>query len=224
MTQSVIQLQRNTSHGWSFGMFLVPLGGGGLLVHSPTWLGDKTFETVDKHGAPKILFAPNHFHHLSLPRFRERYPEARVVASVKARPRLSQQGHKGIETTDEVGDRLPEGMHFLPCEGTKSGETFLSVPDEGGRAWIVCDAFFHVPGPLTGAKGALFRALKTGPGLAVGTTFWLLALKDSKAYLRWLAEKLEAERPTRVLFSHGQPLEGADVPERLLELAKRRLG
>lgn len=225
MTQSVIQLQKSQPSGWSVGMFLVPLGDGRLLVHSPTRLGPKTWETVEKHGQPAVLFAPNHYHHLGLPSYRERYPEARVVAASKARPRLAEQGNREIEAIEDLPeDALPEGFRFLVCEGVKTGETFLSIPGDGGRTWIVCDAFFNVPGPTKGFMGFVLRMLATAPGLAIGRTFWLLALKNTKAYLTWLEEKLAEERPTRVLFSHGQPLEGEDVPERLLELAKRRLG
>ncbi len=224
MTQSVVQLQRSLPSGWSLNMFLVPLGDGGLLVHSPTRMGTKTYDTIEKHGTPQILFAPNNYHHLGLPSYRERYPEAAVVASRKALPRLSDKGNKGLKAAEDVQADLPQGMRFLVSEGTKSGETFLSIPSEQGRTWIVCDAFFNAPGPIAGAQGVLLKMLRTAPGFCVGTTFWLLALKNTKAYLQWLKAKLDEEKPTRLLFSHGAPLEGDDLPERIWQLAQRRLG
>jgi hypothetical protein len=50
--------------GWSWNMLLVRLADGDLLVHSPTWAGEGTFEAVEALGRPSVLFAPNHFHHL----------------------------------------------------------------------------------------------------------------------------------------------------------------
>lgn len=205
-------------------MFLVPLAPGRLLVHSPTWLGDKTYETIEKHGTPEILLAPNSFHHLSLPRYRERYPEARVVAARRALPRLSEKGNKGLEAVEDLQAELPEGMRLLVCEGTKTGETIVSVPSDSGRTWIVCDAFFNVAGPIKGAQATLLKLLKTAPGFSIGTTFWLLALKNTQAYLQWLKARLDEDQPTRMLFSHGEPLEGEDLPERIWALAQRRLG
>lgn len=224
MTQSVVHLQRKKKSGWSLGMFLVPLGEGRLLVHSPTWLGSETFDKVDKYGTPHILFAPNYFHHLSLPRYREHYPEATVVAARQALPRLSDKGHKGLKAAEDAQADLPEGFHYLVSEGTKTGETFLSVPSEGGRTWIVCDAFFNAPGPVEGREGFLLKMLKAAPGFSLGRTFWMLALKDTKAYLTWLKAKLDEEKPTRLLFSHGEALEAENLPEMIWELAQRRLG
>jgi hypothetical protein len=220
---AVVQLDRRLPSGWTVGMHLVPLGDGGLLVYSPTWLGEKTWERVEAHGRPRFLVAPNHFHHLSLSRYRQRYPEAVAVASPQAIPRLVKQGHRDLTPADELGAGLPEGFKLLRPEGLKTGELFLSLPGTDGRTWVVCDAFFNVAGPLVGLKGLPFRLLRTGPGLAVGTTFWWLALRSLEGYLGWLEAALAEDRPRRVLFSHGQPLEGDDVPERLLTLARRRL-
>ena len=168
MSDAVVQLDRTLASGWTLGMFLVPLGGGALLVHSPTWLGAKTFDAVEAHGRPSILVAPNHYHHLSLGRYRERYPEAVAVASPQALPRLISKGHRGVEPVEAVAGRLPEGFRILIPDGLKTGEVFLSLPGPDGRTWVVTDAFFNVP-------------------------------------------------------AHGRPLEGEDVPERLLTLARRRL-
>lgn len=223
MSDAVVQLDRTLPSGWTVGMLLVPVGEGQLLVYSPTWLGERTWERVEAHGTPTILVAPNHYHHLSLRRYRERYPEAAVVASEQAIPRLVKQGHVGIEPVASVAARLPEGFHFLIPEGLKTGEVFLSLPGAGGRTWAVCDAFFNVPGPFKGWGSLPFRLLRTGPGLAVGTTFWWLGLQHTETYLGWLAKTLEAERPTQVLFSHGRPLQGEDLPERLTALARKRL-
>lgn len=222
MTDSIVQLHRTQPSGWRIGMFVVPLGDGRLLLYSPTWLGPKTAERISAYGKPAVVLAPNHYHHLSVGRYRDAFPELQVVAAERAHSRLDSQGLSDV--ADLSAADLPDGMHFLVPDGVKTGETWLSVPGDEGRTWIVCDAFFHVPGPITGAKGLLLRALKTAPGLCVGTTFWWLALKDAKAYLDWLDDRLEAERPTRVLFAHGDPLVGDDVPERLRALAHRRLG
>jgi hypothetical protein len=44
------------ANGWELAMTLVPLPGGGVLVHSPTWLGDDTFARVLEVGEPRAVY------------------------------------------------------------------------------------------------------------------------------------------------------------------------
>ena len=62
--QGVGRFQDQDRSGWHRNMHVVPLRDGSTLVHSPTWVGDDTFERIDTFGPPGVLFAPNHFHHL----------------------------------------------------------------------------------------------------------------------------------------------------------------
>lgn len=200
-------------------MYAVKLPTGGVLVHSPTRDQGKVHPGLDALGAPEILFAPNHYHHMGLKAYRAKYPDATVVASDGARPRLLRQGHGGLASLEELGARLPRGGRVLVCEGVKTGEVFLSLDAGGERVWIVCDAFFHVQRPLTGFTGFVLKRLKTGPGLCVGQTFLWLALSDRRRYRSWLDAMLKEDRPKRLLFSHGEPYEIGDGEElrRLLD-------
>ena len=220
---NVAVLEKAVGSGWGLNMIVVPLPCGGTLVHSPTWLGDETFAQVGALGEPKILFAPNHFHHMSLARFRERWPNAAAVASDVATPRLRAKGHEGLASLASVASLLPAGAKWLPCEGTKAGEAFLSLPGERGPTWLVSDAFFNVVRPITGFMGVVLRALKTTPSLAVGQTFLWVAVRDRAVYKKWILELVERERPTRILFSHGVAIEGDDLHERLAALVRARL-
>jgi hypothetical protein len=219
----IVVLEKARSSGWGLNMILVPLPGGGLLVHSPTWLGDDTFDRVAALGEPKILFAPNHFHHLSLGRFRARWPAAAAVASDVAIPRLRSKGHEGVVPIDTVAALLPAGARWLPCQGTRAGEAFLSIEDGGVRTWIVSDAFFNVERPVTGVTGVALRALKTTPGLCIGRTFLWLGLRDRATYKQWITDALSRETPTRMLFSHGIAANGADLTERLMAEVEARI-
>ena len=225
MPEAVVRMERVKESGFELSMHLVRLAGGGALVHSPTYVGDETFARVEAFGPPTVLFAPNFFHHLGLPKFRARWPEARVVAGERALARLTKQGHTGVEHVSAIAGLLPDGMRFLECAGARSGETFLSFDDPArGRSWLVCDAFFHAARPVTGFSGFALRLLKTVPGFCIGTTFLTLALDDKRAYRRFLRDALEAERPRVLHMSHGVVLEGDDLVERIATLADARIG
>ncbi|MFO0613783.1 MAG: hypothetical protein U0414_14420 [Polyangiaceae bacterium] len=206
--------------GWRLTMHAVRLKGGGLLVHSPVRPHPEVFDALEALGTPSILLAPNHFHHVALPRYRERYPKARALASAGARPRLARKGHADLG--DIAGEKLP-GVRLLPCEHVKNGETMVVVDDEGGPTLLVCDAFFNVPGPLTGFEGWFLRMTSTGPDLSLGKTYRFAGIGDPRAYAAWLEETLAEIRPRRVSFSHGDPIEGDDVVDRLLVALRRAL-
>ena len=219
----ITTLTRNLDSGWLLSMHLVPLPEG-LMVYSPTRVGAAVWTRVEAAGKPTVIVAPNHFHHLSLTHFREKYPEALAVCSDGARTRLEAKGHKGIASLDAAAARLGPSVSLLPCPGLKTGETWVSVKDDTGTTLLVCDAFFNAPGPLSGVMGLVLRATLTAPGLRVGRTFRWLAVADRARYAARVDGTLDAVRPTRVLFSHGAPLEGADVSAQLRAAMREGLG
>ncbi len=213
--------ERVEPSGWSLAMHVLRVGED-LVVHSPTRTSEDVFERLDALGRVRVIVAPNHFHHMGLPTFRARYPEARVVASERAIPRLLAQGHEGLEPIERT--LLPAGLSFHVASGVRTGETFLSYEVGAVRTLLVCDAFFHVTRELRGPMGLALRATQTGPGLKTGRTFKYLAIADRDAYVRWVGETLRTIRPGRVRFSHGAPIEGPRLVEDLLASVTERLG
>ncbi len=210
--------------GWHRNMYVVRLRDRRTLVHSPTWIGEDTFERIDALGSPGVLLAPNHFHHLSLARFRARYPDALVVAGQGALPRLKAKGYGGVHELAEAEPLLPEDTRLLRCAGVRTGETWLSLIDEGKRTLLISDGFFNVAAPVTGFAGFMLRRMQAAPGLRLGATFIWLGISDRVAYRAWVRETLAREAPARLVFSHGEPIEGDDLGERLTSLIERRLG
>ncbi len=215
--------EKDVGGGWHNAMVVVRLRTGGLLVHSPTRMGDAMLDAIAALGPVEVLFAPNHFHNMGLPRYRERFPEAKVAASAGARPRLAKQGHRDLVDLAEVAGSLPEGARFLECEAVKTGEAFLSLEAGGRRHWLVCDAFFHEERPIAGLRGVVLRWLSTCPGLCVGQTFLWLGVADRARYRAWLEATLAREQPERIVVSHGTPYDVGDGAA-LRDLIARRLG
>lgn len=218
---NVVRFERRDENGWPLVMHVVELGGGELLIHSPTHIDERTYDAISKLGKPRFLFAPNHFHNVSIDRYAKRFPGAVAIASHGAIPRLRGKVKTPVEPLESVA--LPAGAQFLVPEGTKSGEAWLSIDGATGPTWIVCDAFFNETRPVKGLFGFVLRQLKIAPGLCVGRTYTFLALRDSKKYLADVLAMTEKEKPARVLFSHGDPLE-EDVPEALTAILHQRLG
>ena len=205
--QGIFRAEKTAKNGFQMNMYIVRLADKGLLIQSPTWLGEDTTKLINELGVPKILFAPNHFHHMGINRYRESYPGALVVADKQAIPRLMKQGHQNIRDIEEAKPLLPEGVHFLRCEGTKTGEAWLSVPGAEGPTWITSDTFFNVQKPVPGVMGFALKLLQVAPGPQISRIFRAIGLQNKAAYKAFALSALESEKPKRVLVSHGEPLE-----------------
>ncbi len=78
--------EKRSGAGWHWRASALALEGGGALVVGPVdGLGDEAFTGLEETaGAPAVALAPNHFHWLALPAWRERYPELVIAASAVA--------------------------------------------------------------------------------------------------------------------------------------------
>jgi hypothetical protein len=168
----------------------------------------------------RVLVAPNHYHHLALPKLRAKFPDAMVVASDGARPRLHKQGHQGIRPLSDA--KLPDGVQLHPSEGVKNGETWMSVDRDGERVLVVADAFFNVT-EATGFEGFMLRRLRTVGGLRLGRTFEWLAVKDKAVYRKWASDTLERIKPTVIAFAHGAPMHDENAWKTCVELVERHV-
>lgn len=216
--------EKRTKQGWSIRSTAVRMADGRLLVVSPIrGLGDAAHDELRAIGEPAALLAPNFFHNLGLREYAERYPDAVVVASDVAAPRVHKKTRLAIESLDALRGRLPGHVSILEPDGTKNGEVWLRVDTGAGVAWCVADALFNVPASPTGLIGLFLRRTKTVPGLCIGWTFLSWGLRDRAAYRTWFERRLDLDRPTRLIVAHGEDAAGDDLPDRIAELAARRL-
>lgn len=207
--------------GWS-GRTTV-LGGAGtdLVVYNPgATVPVGLVADLRRRGRVTLLVAANHFHHLGIAAWRAAFPEALVVASPLAIPRL--RAH-GVEASGHGGIALPAEAQVFEPVGLRTGEVWLSLATSRGRCWIVGDAFFNVARTPRNPAGALLWLTGTTPGLRIGATFRRVAVGDAAAYRNWLGEALATERPEILVPAHGEVLCEAQLPRRLAALAAARL-
>jgi hypothetical protein len=196
------------------------LADGRLAVWSPIkGLGRAAHEELAGLGRPDLLVAPNHFHNLGLREYAAAYPQATVVASAAAAPRVKSKCGREVREEARLRQALPLHVSLLIPPGTKCGEMWLSVRGAKQRAWIVGDGFHNIARTPFSPIGLLLKALAVSPGLRIGGAFrWLI--RDRAAYQEWLVNKLHSERPTMLIPCHGQAISDPALPERLQRLAE----
>lgn len=215
-------IERLDRHGWSLRSTALVLRDGSTLVVSPMRrLGDPAHDTLRSLGRTAFALAPNHYHWLGLSEFVERHDRAVVVASDTARVRLAKKSPLAMRSLDALREVLPDGVEIVEPRSLRNGETWLSIPCEGGRAWVVSDAFFNVPVAPRGFVGWMLRAMQITPGLKVGKTFRWVGVRDRRDYVAWLEERLERDRPVVLVPGHGEVLTSPDAAA-MLNAATRK--
>jgi hypothetical protein len=198
-------------------MALFGLGGGALLVVSPgTPLREPLVEQLSRWGTPRFLLAPNHFHNEGIAAWKARFPDVTVVAHPRAHARLRKKvPGVAIQDLAVLEAALPEGMRVFGPPMAKQGETWVSVKTKNGAAWFVTDAILNEERLPRGPLGLLLRVLGFRPELTTNPFFKRFFLKDKAAYKAWVGAELDRDRPVLFVPSHGAPLRGPDLCDRL---------
>ena len=193
------------------------IGEGDLLIVSPgTGMSDAAWARVAAWGAPRFLLAPNHFHNAGLAKWQARFPDAQIVAHPRAQARLRKKlpGHTITDLAD-LQAALPPDVRVFSPPGAKQGETFVSVQRPTGPAWFVTDALVNESKLPGGPTGLIIRLFGFRTGLMTNPFFKRFFLADRPAYKQWLLAELGRDRPTLFIPSHGDPLHGPDLVDRL---------
>jgi len=161
----------------------IQLKDGSICLYSPVLgLSDDALASLRKLGKVKYLLAPNHYHHKGLAQYQQAFPNAKLVCSHRARPRLEQQTGLVFGKYDAFEKELTPNVRLLEPEGLKTGEVWMDVAGDQGRAWIVTDAF----------KGAGKSKQTITDVLELLGTFPKFGIDNITIYLDWLTEHVSS--------------------------------
>jgi hypothetical protein len=163
------------------------------------------------------MIVPNEGHRTDAPRYKQRYPQLKVVGPSGARAKIEEV--IALEATCE--ETLPGlGIVCHVPDGAKppSHELVYEVDVDGGKALIVNDLLGNGP-KLTGFKGSIFNLLGSGGVLGVPRIVGLMFVADKKK-VRAFLETLAAKPWKAIAVSHGDPVT-AECSERLRDAASK---
>lgn len=154
------------------------------------------------------MLAPNHYHNKGLQRHVDAFPNASLVCTQKAAPRLKKVTGLEFHPIETLKSQLTENQKVLKPEGLKTGEVWIEVTSPSETAWIVTDAFsakLHPPGVCAQTPNML-------------GTFPRYGVKDASVFKDWVNTQLSAVRPTILLSCHGSPVNALDLDTQLTGL------
>jgi hypothetical protein len=189
---------------------------GTLVLYNAIPLEDAAMRELESFGAPAHLVLPNGFHRLDLHAFGLRYPALRVWCPPRDRARVEER----VKVAGAIEDLPPDPeLSFIALEGMKNREPLLRVRRAGRVSLMFGDAVFNLK-TLAGVDGLVMRLLGSVGGPRVTRIAQWIAISDKHALADHLRRIAGEPGLTRLLFSHGDPIE-ADAPRVLREVADR---
>lgn len=188
------------------------LPSGALLAHSPVALDADLQREVEALGPVAHLVAPNKFHHLFLPAWKEAFPDARLHGA----PGLPEK-RKGVAFDAVLEDGHPDPdwggvFEVVHVRGVPAAEevVFLHRPS---RTLLLTDLAFHITRPVNLLTRAYLRIGRCHGRLCT-TALMRAAVRDRRA-LRESVDGLLALEFDAITVAHGDVARGG--PERLRE-------
>ncbi len=202
-------------------MAVIRLTDGRLVVHSPVALEPAAMAELEALGPVGFIVVPNGLHRIDAPRFRARYPQARLLCPPGARARVAKK-----VAVDGGLDQLPAdpGLRWELLAGCGDREAAFLV-GTGEVDLVVTDALFNLPARLPGFSGLMIRVLGSAGGPKVTWLARRLLVKDRRALAEHLRRLAALPALRRVIMAHGSIIDAGasgvlrDVADRLAPAA-----
>jgi hypothetical protein len=196
-------------------MTVVRLHDARLVIYSAIALNEDEMEALEAFGEPAYLVVPNDLHRMDAKIWKDRYPEALVLAPSGVRKKV-EEVVRVDQTSVCFGDPRVE---FVTVPGTEEREAALVVQTSTGTTLVVNDLIWNLDN-RPGFGGWLFGVMGfTGSEPRIPTIVELRAIKDKDALRAQLEAWSRIGDLNRIIVSHGSIIVG-DPTGALVHLAK----
>jgi hypothetical protein len=199
---------------------VVGVAGGVIVVSPPCRVTASVIDAAAALGSVRALLAPNAFHHLGLPAWKARFPDAPVFAPAQSIGRVAAKtGLTGIRPLSEAAAICGERVTLTDMPHYKTGEVLVRIRGADGVAWYVTDVILNLPGlPAHPIPRFAFRVTRSAPGLRMNRLAPLFMVKDRHSLWRWLRDEVDREPPRWLIPAHGDVVDLSATPTRLRDL------
>lgn len=187
-------------------MTVLRLSDGRLVIHSAIALGEPEMQRLEAWGTPAFLLIPHQRHRMDAPRFKQRYPDLRVLVP----PAILAKARQVVRVDGTYADMPADPALSLELlDGTGEGEGALIVHSADGATVVLNEVVFDLDPPKSKVGRAALRLVGFGPGARVTPVVKLELVKD-KAALKAHLERLAATPGlVRLIVSHVRMSQGA---------------
>jgi hypothetical protein len=186
---------------------VVDLGDGGLMAISPgTDVPPEAFDALDRLGVVKALVSPGAFHHLGMPHWKARYPNAGLYGPTSAIAHIAKQ-HPGLEAVkplDALRPLLSAEFDLGELDGCTHPDLFLAMTRDGETTWFSNEVLTNSADyPQNFLFRWAFKLTGNHPGIQANTLTALLIGAKKPLVRAYYERKLASVPPTRLVPCHG---------------------
>ena len=187
-------------------MTIVRRQDGKLVLHGLMALEENAQRSLEALGEIAYLVVPSGYHRLDAGRYRERYPNARMLTPAGARARVEKVAK--IDATYE-GYSPDATTSLVDIDGLGQREGAMIVKSKRGTTYVMNDALFNMPEHQSGLAGFVLKHVtqSTG-GPKVSRTARVGLITDRAAYRAALEKIADTADLVRVIVAHHVPIEG----------------
>jgi len=191
-------------------MTVVRLNDSRLVIFNAIALDEDEMAALEDYGVPAYLIVPNDHHRLDAKVWKDRYPQVRVVAPEGSRDKVEE-----AVPVDAVAPTFADpSVEFVTVAGTRGHEAALVVRTPKGTTLVLNDIVGNIR-DSSGFGGWLLRVVGfAGDHAQIPKPVKLTMVEDTDALRAQLLEWAGIESLTRILVSHGAPIE--DNPRQTL--------
>ncbi len=198
-----------------------------FVMSPPMGVDEGVFDDLLQFGEVGAVATNNGFHHLGLPAWEKRFPDARFYASPKAAIRIAKK-NKDVGALEPLSDLIPllgDDIGLRDADGTKCGESWVWARTGGGYAWYTSDILANMPGlPKAFFVRQAFKLTGSAPGYRIFKLAMFAMVKDRKGVLRQFAQDVEKAPPSIVIPGHGELITRASVAQETRDLLQSAIG
>jgi hypothetical protein len=171
---------------------------GRVVVHNAIALSDPEMAELEAWGTPSVIFVPNGYHRMDAAIWKQRYPDAQVIAPAGSKKRVAK-----VVPVDRVTEDAPsdDTVRLIPLDGVPF-ESVLEIKSDDGVTLVFCDAVLNMP--KLGFPMGIFLG-PTGRISSPRVVRWL-AIKNKQAFAAQLERLADTPRLIRLMFGHGKPI------------------
>lgn len=185
-------------------MTIIKRADGGLIVHNGVAVRDAELAEIQAWGEVKAIIVPNAYHRLDARVFKDRFPNAQVIAPSGARTKVEQ-----VVPVDLTYDQVAADAHveLVHLDGTKQREGAMIARDVGGATLVFNDGLFNMP-HVPGFQGFVLKNItgSTG-GPRVSNLMRWFVIADKRAYRAHLERLADTPDLRRIVVSHHETIE-----------------
>jgi len=191
-------------------------GKAGLVVVSPPCrVAAAVFDDLAQFGPVRALVASNAFHHLGIPEWKARFPDAAVFAPAQSIARVERRTSlAGIRPLAEAATIMGPAVELIDMPHYKTGEVLVRIKTERGIVWYVTDVIMNMAElPQNPIASLVFRLSGSAPGPKFNNIAPLFMVRDKGALRRWLGDEFRKAPPAWMIATHGDVVDFRKNPE-----------